>query len=493
MDNLTEQEIIRREKLSFLKENNIDPFGSKFNVTITSIEMLEKYNEMEKEAIHELDLDVSYAGRIMTKREKGKAGFAHIQDRDGQLQIYVRADMVSELEYEVFTKGDLGDIVGVEGKLFKTNMGELSIKVTKYTHLVKALKPLPEKFHGLVDVEERSRKRYVDLIMNEKSRNTAFTRPKIYKYIRNYLDNLNYIEVETPALNSILGGTSALPFVTHFNALHMDMYLRIATELPLKKLLVGGMDAVYEIGRLFRNEGVDSTHNPEFTSIELYKAYADLSDMMDLTEDLIRKLILEIRKETVIEYNGVTIDFEKPFERINMVEAVENATGINFYNVSDIEEARRYAKEHDIKVEKHFGIGHIVSEFFEKYIEETLINPTFVCKHPIEITPLAKKDDSDERYTQRFELFINKTEYANAYTELNDPIDQLERFESQLKERELGNDEANEIDYEFVDALSYGMPPAGGLGIGLDRLTMLLTNESNIREVILFPHMKNKN
>lgn len=470
----------------------IDPFGQRFDRTHLSKELKELYGDKTHDELEEAAITVKLAGRIMTNRRKGKAGFMHIQDRDGQIQIYVRKDRIGDEMYEFYTKADLGDIVGIEGVVFITNTGELSVKADKYIPLTKSLRPLPEKFHGLSDTEERFRRRYVDLIMNEEARNIAFTRPKIIRSIQNYLDNLGYVEVETPVLNPILGGASARPFITHHNALDMPFYLRIATELPLKRLIVGGMDAVYEIGRLFRNEGMDRTHNPEFTTIEVYKAFSDLEGMMDLTEGIIANAAKTVLGTYDIEYKGNQISLAPGFKRISMMAAIQEKTGIDFTAQMDFEQAVAHAKEHHIEVMPHFGYGHIVNEFFEKYVEETIVEPTFIYGHPIEISPLAKKNPEDPRFTQRFELFICGNEYANAFTELNDPIDQYERFANQIKEKELGNDEANEMDLDYVEALEYGMPPAGGMGMGIDRLVMLLTGQESIREVVLFPHMKNK-
>ena len=486
----TEQELVRIEKMKELEAKGINPFGSRFDVTSNSKEIKEKYDSFTNEELEEKNVEVVVAGRIMTKRGKGKAGFMHIQDKFGQIQIYVKLDNVGPEEYELFDKADLGDIVGIHGVIFRTHMGELSVKAKKYVHLVKALRPLPDKFHGLADVEERFRRRYVDLIVNEEARKVAFARPKIIRSIQKYLDDMDYTEVETPVLNPILGGAAARPFITHHNTLDMQFYLRIATELPLKRLLVGGMDAVYEIGRLFRNEGMDRNHNPEFTTIEVYKAYSDLEGMMDLTENLICNACMAVNGTTDITWKGHEISLAPKYKRIHMVDAIKEVTGIDFYNISE-EEAFHLAKEHEIIVEDHFKYGHIVNAFFEKYVEETIVEPTFVFGHPIEISPLARKS-ADPRFTERFELFICGNEYANAFTELNDPIDQYERFENQLKEKELGNDEANEMDIDYVEALEYGMPPAGGMGMGIDRLVMMLTNSENIREVILFPHMKKK-
>ena len=488
----TEQELVRREKLKELEEKGINPFGNRFDVTTNSKEIKEKYANMTKEELHEIEIPVVIAGRIMTKRGKGKVGFMHIQDKYGQIQIYIRQDEVGEENYELFKKADLGDIVGIEGCVFRTNTGELSVKASKYIHLVKALRPLPDKFHGLVDVEERFRRRYVDLIVNEDARRVAFARPKIIRSIQNYLDNLGYVEVETPVLSPILGGAAARPFVTHHNTLDMDFYLRIATELNLKRLLVGGMDAVYEIGRLFRNEGMDRNHNPEFTTIEVYKAYSDLEGMMDLTENLIANAAMGVNGTTDITWKGHTFSLAPKYKRVRMVDAIKDVTGVDFSKEMSFEEAKKIALEHGVEVEEHFQYGHIVNAFFEKFVEETIVEPTFIYEYPIEVSPLARKNEKDPRYTDRFELFICGGEYANAFTELNDPIDQYQRFENQLKERELGNEEANEMDIDYVEALEYGMPPAGGMGMGIDRLVMLLTNSENIREVILFPHMKKK-
>jgi len=491
MRTFTDQEIVRREKAENLKKKGINPFGSKFNITSDSLEIKTKFDAYSKEELEEVKEEVIIAGRIMTKRRSGKAGFMHILDKHGQIQIYINQNNVGEDNYELYKDSDIGDIIGIEGTVTRTNTGELSVKATKYIHLVKALRPLPEKFHGLTDVEERYRRRYVDLIMNEEARKIAFTRPKIIRKIQNILDTKGYVEVETPVLQTILGGASAKPFITHHNTLDIDMYLRIATELPLKRLLVGGMDAVYEIGRLFRNEGMDRSHNPEFTTIELYKAYADMEDMMDITEEIFKTIAKDIFDTFKFKWQENEINLEKDFKKVHMVELIKEITKIDFFEDMSLEDAKKLAKEHNIEIEDHYGYGHIVNEFFEKYCEETLIEPTFVYGHPIEISPLATKSE-DPRWTERFELFIGGDEFANAFTELNDPLDQYERFLSQMKERELGNDEANEMDLDYVEALEYGMPPAGGLGIGIDRLVMLFTNTSTIREVILFPTMKNK-
>lgn len=490
---LTEQEIVRRNKMEELRNKGIDPFGSRYERTATSGEIRSKYGEYTKEQLEELAVNVRVAGRIMTKRRNGKISFMHLQDRDGQIQIYLRYDILGEEAYELFKTSDIGDIVGIEGEVMRTQTGELSIKAMKYTHLTKALRPLPEKFHGLQDREEARRRRYVDLIMSEDARKIAFARPKIIRGIQSYLDSMGFVEVETPVLNPILGGAAARPFITHHNTLDMDFYLRIATELYLKRLIVGGMDRVYEIGRLFRNEGMDATHNPEFTTVEAYMSFGDMSDMMNLAEGLFNKLAMDVCGTTEITYRDKEISLKAPFRRLHMVDGIKEQTGIDFFKITDLEECLRLAKEHEIEVPKHqMSYGHIVNLFFEKYVEETIVQPTFVYGHPIEISPLAKKNAIDPRFTDRFELFICGKEYGNAFTELNDPIDQRQRFENQLKEKALGNDEANEMDVDFVEALEYGMPPTGGIGIGIDRLVMLLTNTDNIRDVILFPHMRGR-
>ena len=490
---LTEQEIVRRNKMQDLIDKGIDPFGSRYDRTATTKSIKEAYFDKTREELEEMHETVKIAGRIMTKRRQGKIGFMHIQDRYGQIQIFLRYDLLGEEQYELYKVSDIGDIVGIEGEVMKTQTGELSIRATVYTHLTKALRPLPEKFHGLQDKEEARRKRYLDLIMNEDARRIAYARPRIIRGIQNYLDSRGFIEVETPVLNPILGGAAAKPFITHHNALDMDFYLRIATELYLKRLIVGGMEAVYEIGRLFRNEGMDATHNPEFTTVEAYLAYGDLSDMMQLVEELISKLAMDLLHTTEITYCGKEISLKAPFKRVHMVDAIKEQTGINFFEITDLDVALKLAKEHNIEVPKHEqSIGHIINLFFEEYVEKTLIQPTILYGHPIEISPLTKKNPKDPRFTDRFELFINGKEYANAYTELNDPIDQKERFIIQLKERELGNDEANDMDNDFIEALEYGMPPTGGIGIGIDRLVMLLTGTDTIRDVLLFPHLRNK-
>lgn len=492
--NFTEQELVRREKANKLKELGLDPFGNRYDRTALAGELKEKYEGKTHEELENENILVKVAGRIMFIRKMGKASFFTIQDKSGKIQIYISINDIGEESYALFKTADIGDIVGIEGKIMKTQTGEVTIKCLKYTHLVKALKPLPEKFHGLQDKEERYRRRYVDLIMNEEAKRNAIYRSKIITCIRNFMDNRGFLEVETPVLSTLLTGASARPFITHHNAQDLDMYLRIALELPLKRLLVGGLDAVYEIGRLFRNEGMDATHNPEFTSMEAYLAYSDLEGMMEMTESLYKTIANNVFHKETFNWRGNEISLTGNFKRITMCEAIKEQTGIDFTQNYTTEEMLKLAEEHGIELEEHEKVfGHIVNKFFEKYVEETLIQPTFLCGHPIEISPLTKKDPKDPRFVQRFELFIGGKEMANAYTELNDPIDQLERFENQLREQELGNEEANDIDMDFVEALEYGMPPAGGIGYGIDRTIMFFTESESIRDVILFPLMKPEN
>lgn len=490
IEELNDQQLIRREKMAALAEQGIDPFGKRFERTADSAQLKEKYNDKTKEELHELAETATIAGRLMTKRGKGKVGFAHIQDREGQIQIYVRKDTVGEENYQIFKKADIGDFLGIEGEVMRTDMGELSIKATHITHLSKALRPLPEKFHGLTDVETIYRKRYLDLISNRESFERFVTRSRIVSEIRRYLDNQGFLEVETPVLHNEAGGAAARPFITHHNAQNIDMVLRIATELHLKRLIVGGMERVYEMGRIFRNEGMDATHNPEFTTIEAYQAYADFEDIMDLTEGIIQSAAKAVTDAESVPYQGTEIFIGRKFARKHMLEAIKEQTGIDFWKDMTLEEATALAKEHHVTVEKHFTVGHIINAFFEDFVEDTLIQPTFIYGHPVEVSPLAKKNADDPRFTDRFELFIVGREFANAFTELNDPIDQLARFEAQAQAKELGDDEATGIDYDYVEALEYGMPPTGGLGIGIDRLIMLLTDVTSIRDVLLFPTMK---
>src|SRR5690625_440573 len=492
-ENLTEQQLIRRKKADELREKGIDPFGQAFKRTHHIKDIINTYENLNKEQLENEKIEVTIAGRIVLKRGQGKAGFMHIQDRDSKIQVYVRQNDLGEETYDIYKLSDLGDIVGISGYLFRTRTDELTIYATSYTHLTKALRPLPDKYHGLKDVEEARRRRYVDLIVNEESRRVALLRPKIIRSIQNYFDSKGFVEVETPVLHPILGGANARPFITHHNTLDMDFYLRIATELPLKRLLVGGLEAVYEIGRLFRNEGISHKHNPEFTTIEAYLAYSDMEGMMNLTEDSLSTVTYDVLGTYEIEFKEHTINMQKPWKRIHMVDAIKAETNINFFDDISLEQAKALAKEHEIEVQKHFTVGHIIEAFFDKYVEPKIVQPTIIYGHPTDISPLAKKNKDDERFTDRFELFIAGAEYANAFSELNDPIYQRARFEAQLKEKELGNIEASEIDIDFLEALEYGMPPAGGIGIGIDRFVMLLTNTPNIRDVILFPHARARN
>ena len=495
MENYTEQELIRREKAEKLRELGIDPFGSRYDATHKSSDVKSIAADKTNEVLEEEKNIVKIAGRIMFIRKMGKASFFSIKDIEGLQQVYISINDIGEDAYNLFKMADVGDIVGVKGMVMLTRTGEPTVKCLEYTHLTKALKPLPEKFHGLTDKEERYRRRYVDLIMNDEARKIALTRPRIIRAMQSYFDNMGFIEVETPVLTNIQGGATARPFITHHNTLDTDFYLRIATELPLKRLIVGGLERVYEFGRLFRNEGMDLTHNPEFTTVELYQAYGDLQSMMDLQEGVLRHICENVtgKYEYINIFNpeGEKIDLSKPFRRVTMCELIQETTGVDFKgNNYTLAEATAIAKEHGIEVEPHYTVGHIINEFFEKYCEHLLVQPTFLCGHPIEISPLTKKDPTDPRFVERFELFICGKEFSNAYTELNDPIDQLERFKAQLAEREAGNDEANEIDQDFVEALEYGMPPCGGIGMGIDRLVMFFTEQSSIREVLLFPQMK---
>lgn len=493
MREFTDQELIRREKVEKIRDLGIDPYGHSFKRTAFAMDIKNKYKDVEHDAFENMTDEATVAGRIMFIRKMGKASFFTIKDKTGPIQIYISINDIGEESYTLFKSADLGDIVGVRGKIMKTQTGEVTIKCLEYTHLVKALRPLPEKFHGLTDIEERYRRRYVDLMVNDDSRNVAFLRPKIIRNIQNFMDNEGFTEVETPILSTLLTGASARPFVTHHNAQDLDMYLRIALELPLKRLLVGGMEAVYEIGRVFRNEGMDPRHNPEFTELEAYLAYSDLEGMMDLSERMFQNIADNVFGKRTFSFYGNEINLDGSWRRISMVDAIKEKTGIDFKKEMTVEEALKLAEEHKIEVQDHeHTVGHIINLFFEKYVEETLIQPTFLYGHPLEISPLTKKNPEDPRFVDRFELFIGGKEFANAYTELNDPDDQLERFEEQLKEKDLGNDEANDIDMDFIEALEYGMPPAGGIGFGIDRLMMLFTEQDSIRDVLLFPTMKER-
>ena len=496
-ERLSDQELVRRQKVEKLKELGLDPFGQAYERSHHSSDIRELVAGKTEEELAELKLNVSIAGRIMFIRKMGKASFFSIQDLKGKMQVYISINDIGEDSYNLFKMADIGDIVGVKGTVMLTRTGEPTVKCLEYTHLTKALRPLPEKFHGLTDKEERYRRRYVDLIMNDDAKRVAVLRPRIIRSIQEYCDSLGFIEVETPVLQPIQGGATARPFVTHHNALDKDFYLRIATELPLKRLIVGGLEKVYEIGRLFRNEGMDLTHNPEFTTIELYEAYGDLSSMMRITEGMVRYAASKVagKEEFINIFNpeGEKIDISKPFRVVTMCEMIKEQTGVDFKaNNYTLDEAKALAETHNVPVEKHFTVGHIINAFFEKYCEDKLIQPTFLCGHPVEISPLTKIDTEDSRFVQRFELFIGGHEFANAYTELNDPIDQKNRFLDQLKERDAGNEEANEMDLDFVESLEYGMPPCGGVGMGIDRLVMFLTEQVSIREVLLFPHMRDR-
>ncbi len=516
-EKLSDQELARRAKLDKYKELGLDPFGQAFEQKNHSQEIkdlankeIEAFKEAHKdlaeedlknqlhEYLEEKAIPAKVAGRIMFIRKMGKASFFSIQDKEGKIQIYIKRDVVGEDNYSLFKMADIGDFVGIEGTVMLTMTGEVTVSCNKYTHLVKSLRPLPEKFHGLTDLEERYRRRYLDLIMNEDSKRVAIQRPRIIRAMQEYFDGEGFIEVETPVLQNIQGGATARPFITHHNALDANFYLRIATELHLKRLLVGGLERVYEIGRIFRNEGMDKTHNPEFTTVELYEAFGDLSSMMNLCEGVIRHAAHKVfNKDEFInpfDPEGEKINIGKPFRRVTMCDVIKEQTGVDFKNNNyTFEEACELAKKHNVKLEPHFiSVGHVINAFFEEYGEKTLVQPTFLCGHPIEISPLTKKDPEDPRFVQRFELFIGGKEFANAYTELNDPIDQKERFEEQLAEKAAGNDEANEMDTDFVESLEYGMPPAGGIGIGVDRLVIFLTESQSIRDVILFPQMKTR-
>ncbi|MCI6525190.1 MAG: lysine--tRNA ligase [Candidatus Enterosoma sp.] len=491
-DDLNDQEQRRREKLAIYEEMGLDPFGHKFEVDSSASQLKEDFSSLENEEVRE-DATVRIAGRIVLLRKMGKASFFTLQDKTGKIQVYIRQDVVGEENYKLFKLADLGDICGIEGHMMKTKTGEVTIRATNYTHLVKALRPLPDKFHGLADPEERRRRRYVDLIVNEDSRRIAFLRPRIIRGIQNFMDSLGFVEVETSILQPILGGANARPFVTHHNALDQDFYLRIATELSLKRLLVGGMERVYEIGRMFRNEGIDTTHNPEFTTLEAYQAFGDLSDMAKMTEDLFHYIAKEVIGKEQFHWLGYDIDVSKPFRHVTMTEAIKEKTGVDFYQIKTLEEAKEVAAKFDVEVEPHFLWGHILNAFFEKFCEEDLVQPTFVYQHPVDISPLAKKDPSDPRFTQRFEMYIATHEMCNAFTELNDPLDQRARFEEQVEEKRKGNNEACEVDNDFCEALEYGMPPAGGIGYGIDRLCMFFAETDSIRDVLLFPAMKSVN
>lgn len=478
---------VRRDKLAAFEAKGVAPFGHRFEVSHHAKDVLEQFGHLEGE--EESSEEITIAGRLMAIRGHGKASFSVLMDRSGRIQIYFKLDVLGEEKYSQFKLLDIGDIIGVKGHVFRTRRGEITVRVDDFDMLSKSLRPLPEKFHGLTDTEIRYRQRYVDLIMNPEVMNTFVARTNIMKSIREYLDERDYIEVETPVLGTIAGGAAARPFITHHNTLDLDMYLRIATELNLKRLIVGGMERVYEMGRVFRNEGMDVRHNPEFTTIELYQAYADYADLMDITEGLVLNAANKVLGTTEFDYQGTHIDLAN-VKRISMNDAVKEATGKDFLSCQTVEEARAMATEIGVPYEERFGIGGILNAAFEEKVEETLIQPTFITGHPTEISPLAKRNPENPMITDRFEFFIYGRELANGFTELNDPIDQEGRFLDQLKQREAGDDEAHEMDRDFITALEYGLPPTGGLGIGIDRLVMFLTDSASIRDVLLFPTMK---
>lgn len=487
---LTDQEIIRRKKLQDLNTLNLNPYCiDKYNRTCSCAQFKSKYLPLTKEQLHENTQKYNLAGRVMAIRQT----FGVISDFSGDIQFYINKKEFDVQKFAFFKKFvDIGDIIGITGTPMKTNTNEVTIKVIDFVILTKSLIPLPEKFHGLLDPELRARKRYLDLITNKESRQTFIQRSKIIKYLREYMDENGYYEVETPILTKILAGAAAKPFITHHNTLDRDYYLRIATELSLKKLVVGGFEKVYEIGKIFRNEGMDTTHNPEFTSIEAYSAYANLDDMMLLCENLIKYIAQKINKTKFI-YKNIEIDLSKPFVKISMVQMIKKTINVDFNLINSDAEAIELAKQYKLTLESHQQTkGHIINLFFENYCEDKCLQPTFITDHPLDVSPLAKKDPKNPNFTKRFELYICGKEYANAFAELNDPIDQLNRFENQQKEKNLGNKEASEIDWDFINALEYGMPPTGGIGIGIDRLVMLLTQKETINDVLFFPHMKNK-
>ena len=479
---------VRRDKLAAFEAKGVAPFGHRFEVSHHANEVLEQFEHLEGEA--ESEEEITIAGRLMAIRGHGKASFSVLMDRSGRIQIYFKLDVLGEEKYSQFKLLDIGDIIGVKGRVFRTRRGEITVRVDDFDLLSKSLRPLPEKFHGLTDTEIRYRQRYVDLIMNPEVMNTFVARTNIMKSIRDYLDERDFLEVETPVLGTIAGGAAARPFITHHNTLDIDMYLRIATELNLKRLIVGGMERVYEIGRVFRNEGVDTKHNPEFTLMELYQAYTDYYGMMELAESMYRTVCQKVNGTMVVEWDGVEIDLSKPFERITMLDAVKKYSGVDFTEIKTDEEAKAAAKEHHVEYEERHTKGDILNLFFDEFVEEKLIQPTFVMDHPVEISPLTKKKPEDPDYTERFELYILGREMCNAYSELNDPIDQRARFEAQEALKAAGDEEANSIDEDFLNALAYGMPPTGGIGFGIDRMVMLLTGSSAIRDVLLFPTMK---
>lgn len=484
-EDLNELMLVRRDKLKELSDKGVAPFGEKFAATHHAADIIEQFAELENKT-------VSVAGRVMSVRGHGKASFANLMDMSGKIQIYFRQDVIGEKDYEIFNLLDIGDIIGVTGRVFRTKRGEISVEAHRFSLLTKSLRPLPEKWHGLKDVEIRYRQRYLDLITNPEVRDVFVLRSKTISAVRRYLDKMGFLEVETPVLHPIAGGASARPFITHHNALDMDMFLRIAPELYLKRLIVGGFEKVYELGRTFRNEGISYKHNPEFTMIELYQAYGDYETVMRIAEEVISYAAQEVLGTTKINYQGQDIDLTPPWNRISMLDAIQEKTGVDFRLINAQEEAVRVAQKLGVEVEKNTDIGNIINLVFEEFVEPTLIQPTFITDHPVEISPLAKRKASNPRFTDRFEAFIFGREMANGFSELNDPIDQKERFLKQVAQRDAGDDEAHMMDEDFVTALEYGLPPTGGLGIGIDRLIMLLTDSYSIRDVILFPHMRHK-
>ncbi|MCK8627904.1 lysine--tRNA ligase [Fructobacillus cardui] len=487
---LNDQMVARRQKMKALVDDlNIDPFGHRFDRDAVAANLHEQYDEKTQEELEANPVEVIIVGRMVAKRGAGKVIFADVRDRSGEIQVYARRDDLGD-NYPIIKRADLGDFLGIKGQVMKTEAGELTILVKHLTHLSKALRPMPDKFHGISDVETRYRKRYLDLIANKESLTRFQNRSKIVSAIRVFMDGHDFLEVETPILQTQAGGAAAKPFITHHNALNIDMYMRIATELYLKRLVVGGMERVYEIGRIFRNEGMDPKHNPEFTTLESYAAYWDFTDVMDETEGIFRAAAKVVHPDLQVNYQGTDIDLSKPFARKHIVDLIKEKTGVDFWPEMTVEEARQLADEHHVKYEQYWQVGHIINEFFDNFVEDTLEQPTFVYGHPVEVSPLAKKNADDPRFTDRFELYIVGSEFANAFTELNDPIDQRARFEAQAAERDNGNDEAEGIDEDFLEALEYGMPPTGGLGIGIDRLVMLLTDAASIRDVVLFPTMR---
>ena len=485
VEDLNELMKVRREKLAAIEQAGIEPFGRRYEISHHAQDILENFESLEGNS-------VKIAGRIMTVRGHGKASFINVADMSGKIQVYLRQDVLGEELYGRFSLLDIGDIIGVEGLVFKTQRGEISVKATNFEIQAKSLRPLPEKFHGLKDVETRYRQRYLDLIVNPDVRNSFVMRSKIIKELRNYLDNQDFLEVETPMMHPIAGGAAARPFVTYHNALDMNLYMRIAPELYLKRLIVGGFEKVYEVGRVFRNEGISIRHNPEFTSVELYQAFADYNDLMALTENIVAHVAQATLGTTKINYQGTAIDLTPSWTRMSMVEAVEKYTGVNFNNVATLEQAQAEAAKLGVKYEKKDGIGGILNNIFEDKVEEHLIQPTFITGHPTEISPLAKRNKDNPEITDRFEVFIYGREIANGFSELNDPIDQEGRFMEQVQQRESGDDEAHMMDHDYVTALEYGLAPTGGLGIGIDRLVMFLTDSASIRDVLLFPHMRHK-